>query len=30
MIYPQKIWFTGVRLSDCDEIAEEIEAILSD
>ena len=30
MIYPQKIWFTGVRLSDCDEIAKEIEALLSD
>ena len=30
MIYPQKIWFTGVRLDDCDEIADEIEALLSD
>ena len=28
MIYPQKIWFTGVHVDDCNEIAEEIENLL--
>ena len=30
MIYPQKRWFTGVRLDDCEAIAEEVEALLAD
>jgi len=29
MIYPQQLWFTGVRLEDCDAIAEEVEALLA-
>ncbi|OUX36948.1 MAG: ferredoxin [Kiritimatiellaceae bacterium TMED266] len=30
MIYPQQLWFAGVRLEDCDTIAEEVEALLAD